>query len=202
MPRTKEQFEEMRNATRAKIQSAAMQLFAQQGFGMTNVQEIADQAGISIGLLYRHYKTKDELFHELAEFAVAGLARVAERFESDGSPSVLISSFVQEIYEDMVSGDDLANLMILMSQSYHSIGGTIERQNDVVTVNTNLIMATSKLIKRGQELGEFAAGDSYEMAMFFFACIQGLAEMKVKMKDDFVMPSTSILTAFLFSKGG
>ncbi|RJE84756.1 TetR/AcrR family transcriptional regulator [Paenibacillus sp. 1011MAR3C5] len=202
MPRTKEQFEEMRNATRAKIQSAAMQLFAQQGFGMTNVQEIADKAGISIGLLYRHYKTKDELFHELAEFAAAGLARVAERFQSDESPSVLMKGFVQEIYEDMVSGDDLANLMILMSQSFHSIGDTNDGQNGVVTVNKNLIMATSKLIKRGQELDEFAAGDSYEMAMFFFSFIQGLAEMKVKMKDDFVMPSPSILTAFLFSKGG
>ncbi|RJX37945.1 TetR/AcrR family transcriptional regulator [Paenibacillus pinisoli] len=199
MPRTKEQFEEMRNATRAKIQSAAMQLFAQQGFGMTNVQEIADKAGISIGLLYRHYKTKDELFHELAEFAASGLARVAERFESDESPAVLLNSFVQEIYEDMVSGDDLANLMILMSQSF---GGPNEGQKDVVTVNKNLIMATGKLIKRGQELGEFAAGDPCEMAIFFFASIQGLAEMKVRMKADFVMPAPAILTAFLFSKGG
>ncbi|MFF2888541.1 TetR/AcrR family transcriptional regulator [Paenibacillus sp. NPDC057967] len=202
MPRTKEQYEEMRNATRAKIQSAAMQLFAQQGFGMTNVQEIADKAGISIGLLYRHYKTKDELFHELTEFAAAGLARVAERFQSDESPSVLMKGFVQEIYEDMISGDDLANLMILMSQSFHSIGETNDGPNDVVTVNKNLIMATSKLIKRGQELGEFGDGDSWEMAMFFFAFIQGLAEMKVKMKADFVMPSPSILTAFLFTKGG
>jgi len=202
MPRTKEQYEEMRNATRAKIQSAAMQLFAQQGFGMTNVQEIADKAGISIGLLYRHYKTKDELFHELAEFAVSGLARVAERFESDESPSVLLNSFVQEIYEDMVSGDDLANLMILMLQSFHAMGDPNEGQKDVVTVNKNLIMATGKLIKRGQELGEFAAGDPYEMAIFFFASIQGLAEVKVRMKADFVMPAPAILTAFLFSKGG
>ena len=42
-----------------------MQLFVNQGFGSTNVQDIADTAGISIGLLYRHYKNKDQLFNEV-----------------------------------------------------------------------------------------------------------------------------------------
>jgi AcrR family transcriptional regulator len=44
MPRTKQQNEQIRNATREKIQSAAMQLFVQKGFGSTNVQDIADLA--------------------------------------------------------------------------------------------------------------------------------------------------------------
>ena len=193
MPRTKEQFAEMRNATREKIQAVAMQLFAQKGFGMTNVQEIADKAGISIGLLYRHYKTKDDLFNELLEFALTGLTRIVERFESDESPNALMDQFVNEIYHDMVSNDDLANLMILMSQSFN--------HKEIPIVNKRLINATSKLIKRGQSLGEFAMGDSYEMALFFFAAIQGLAELKVKLKNDFIMPSPTIITAFMYGKG-
>lgn len=201
MPRTKEQFEEMRNMTREKIQSAAIQLFAQQGFGTTNVQEIADKAGVSIGLLYRHYKTKEDLFNELVNFALTGLSRIIERFESDESPAKLLNQFVDEVYNDMVSGEDLANLMILMSQSFFSRGATNEDQNGVADVNRNLLNATSKLIERGQTLGEFVSGDSYEMAMFFFAAIQGLAEMKVMLKDQFIMPSVAILTAFLYVKG-
>lgn len=193
MPRTKEQFAEMRNATREKIQAVAMQLFAQKGFGMTNVQEIADKAGISIGLLYRHYRTKDDLFHELLEFALTGLTRVVERFESDESPKALMDEFVKVIYCDMVANDDLAHLLIMVSQSFN--------HNEIPTVNKSLIIATSKLIKRGQSLGEFVLGDSYEMALFFFAVIQGLAEMKVKLKNDFVMPSPTIITAFLYGKG-
>jgi len=183
----------MRNATREKIQAVAMQLFAQKGFGMTNVQEIADKAGISIGLLYRHYKTKDDLFNELLEFALTGLTRIVERFESDESPNALMDQFVNEIYHDMVSNDDLANLMILMSQSFN--------HKEIPIVNKRLINATSKLIKRGQSLGEFAMGDSYEMALFFFAAIQGLAELKVKLKNDFIMPSPTIITAFMYGKG-
>jgi AcrR family transcriptional regulator len=65
LPQTKEQFEEIRNKTREKIQLATMQLFVQKEYISTNVQEIADLADISIGLLYRHYKGKEELFNEL-----------------------------------------------------------------------------------------------------------------------------------------
>ena len=91
MPRTKKQFEEMRNATKEKIQTAAMHLFAQKGLAATNVQEIADAAGISIGLLYRHYKTKEALFYELVEFAIEGLKEISDRLQSDESPKEILS---------------------------------------------------------------------------------------------------------------
>jgi len=48
-----------------------MQLFVQKGYDSTNVQDIADTAGISIGLLYRHYKSKETLFDELVDYALA-----------------------------------------------------------------------------------------------------------------------------------
>lgn len=201
MPRTKEQFEAMRNETRDKIQSAAMELFVQKGFGTTNVQEVADKAGISIGLLYRHFKTKDELFHELVKFAQTGLIRIIELFESDESPAKLMNHFVNEVYQDMVSGDQLANLMILMSQSFSSRGDSDDNQNEAAMINQKLLTATSELIKRGQKCDEFVSGNSNEMALFLFASIQGLAEMKVRLKNNFIMPSPSILTMFLYGKG-
>ena len=85
MPRTKEQYEEMRNATRQKYNPPECG-FCSKGFGSTNVQDIADAAGISIGLLYRHYKTKDSLFNELVEFALDGLTQIIQTFEDADSP--------------------------------------------------------------------------------------------------------------------
>ncbi|UVI28462.1 TetR/AcrR family transcriptional regulator [Paenibacillus spongiae] len=200
MPRTKEQFEAMRKETREKIQSAAMQLFVKKGFGSANVQEIADLAGISIGLLYRHYKTKEDLFLELVEYALAGMGKIVELFESDDSPKELINQFVNEVYNDMVSGEELANLLILMKQ-FVSRGEADWNQNKVARQNDRLLKATVKLINKGQELGEFRSGDSFEMALFFFSAVQGLAEMKVILQNNFVMPSPVILTAFLYKEG-
>lgn len=200
MPRSKEQFEEMRKATREKIHSAAMQLFVHQGFGSTNVQDIADKAGISIGLLYRHYKTKDQLFHELVAYAVEGLKRNITFFESGQSPKTLLTHFVDEVYSDMIHGEELAHLMILINQSLLAGAATAsESYEEILQVNARLLDTTGQLIRKGQQLGEICSGDAQEMAVFLYASIQGLAEMKILLKSNFTMPSPSVLTAFLFN---
>ncbi|EGG32116.1 TetR/AcrR family transcriptional regulator [Paenibacillus sp. HGF5] len=201
MPRTKEQYEEMRNATRQKIQSAGMRLFVQKGFGSTNVQDIADAAGISIGLLYRHYKTKESLFNELVEFALNGLTQIIQTFEDADSPKKLMTQFVDEIYHDMQDGEELANLLILMNQLFFSGDGANRKQAEVLEVNGRLLRSTAALIKKGQESGDFRSGDPQEMAVLFYSALQGLADMKVILKNNFVMPSPSVLTLFLFKEG-
>jgi AcrR family transcriptional regulator len=49
-----------RNA-RPKIERAALKLFISEGVDAATTREIADEAGVSEGALYRHYKGKDEL---------------------------------------------------------------------------------------------------------------------------------------------
>ena len=49
-----------RNA-RPKIERAAMKLFVDGGIEASTTRKIADEAGVSEGALYRHYKGKDEL---------------------------------------------------------------------------------------------------------------------------------------------
>lgn len=49
-----------RNA-RPKIERAALKLFVSEGIDAATTREIADEAGVSEGALYRHYKGKDEL---------------------------------------------------------------------------------------------------------------------------------------------
>ena len=52
MPRTKEQFEEIRSRTKQKILESALELFAEKGFKGTSISEIAKTANISKGLAY------------------------------------------------------------------------------------------------------------------------------------------------------
>ncbi|MED1918190.1 TetR/AcrR family transcriptional regulator [Bacillus thuringiensis] len=201
MPRTKEQYEQMRNATKQKIQSAAMQLFVQKGFGSTNVQDIADTAGISIGLLYRHYKSKEILFDDLVDYALAGLQKNIDIFVSTVSPKQALDQFVKEIHSDMTTGEEFANLLILMAQSFLAGGGTSVKQTEVARLSDNMFHATAQLIKKGQELGEFRSGDPDEMVVFFYSTLHGLAMMKLMRKNNFTMPSPFILTSFLFKEG-
>lgn len=53
-------------ARQHEILAAAHRRFAQQGFHVTTMQEIAEEAGLSVGALYRYFTGKEELIEALA----------------------------------------------------------------------------------------------------------------------------------------
>src|SRR5215475_1621084 len=54
-------------ALRRTVLEAAARLFAQRGFGGTNLQDIADALGISRPALYYYFKSKEEILASLVE---------------------------------------------------------------------------------------------------------------------------------------
>lgn len=196
MPRTEEQYEAMRQATKNKIHSAAIKLFAKKGLAATSVQDIASNAGISIGLLYRHYKTKDELFNELVSYAAEGLDRIATRFESDHSPVDLIQEFTMEILNDLDKDDEYAQFQMLMNQAL-TIEDPSPQIQHLSKLSDKLFNQTTRLIEKGQKLGQFKQGNASEMAFFYFASIQGMTMIRLIKSEQYLTPSSQIVTAFL-----
>lgn len=196
MPRTEEQYEAMRIATRNKIHSVAIKLFAKKGFAATSVKDIAGDAEISIGLMYRHYKNKEDLFNELVTYAADGLDRIEKRFQMDSSPNELIQQFTLEILNDLDKDDEYAHFHMLMNQSL-----MVEDPSHQIKYLNNrsaaLLEQTARLIERGQNLGQFKQGNTMEMAFFYFSSIQGLVMMKIAMNEEFITPRPEIVTSFL-----
>jgi AcrR family transcriptional regulator len=56
--------------TQAKILDAAGALFSEQGFEMTQLEEVAARAGYTRGAIYAHYASKEDLFLALMEHRV------------------------------------------------------------------------------------------------------------------------------------
>ena len=79
MPRTPEENERIRQASKEKIRAAAMELFIKQGYYATSISDIAKQAGISKGLLYSYYKGKEELLSEMVEARIREVVEVMAR---------------------------------------------------------------------------------------------------------------------------
>ena len=61
MPRTEEQFQEIREAKRNQIMDSALVLFADLGFTSTSINMIAKKASISKGLVYNYFESKEDL---------------------------------------------------------------------------------------------------------------------------------------------
>ena len=69
-PRTPRQFEEIREEKRALIMDTALEHFAKEGYHATTINHIAQHAGISKGLMYNYFKSKDDLLKAIIERSV------------------------------------------------------------------------------------------------------------------------------------
>ncbi len=65
MPRTKEQFEEIRKKTKENILNASLKLFAEKGFHGTSINDIAKAAKISKGLAYNYFDGKQKIIEAI-----------------------------------------------------------------------------------------------------------------------------------------
>lgn len=64
-PRTAEQFEEMREERKALIMDVALEHFAKEGYHKTTINHIARHAGMSKGLMYNYFISKESLLFEI-----------------------------------------------------------------------------------------------------------------------------------------
>jgi len=64
--------------TRQRILEASLQCFAAGGFSKTTVEAIATAAGVSKGIVYHHFRSKEAIFEELLERTLADWARVGQ----------------------------------------------------------------------------------------------------------------------------
>lgn len=77
-PRTTEQFNEMRESTRKRIIDTALELFANAGYHSTSISQIAKSAGISKGLMYNYFDSKEML---LRDIIIDGVEVITESFD-------------------------------------------------------------------------------------------------------------------------
>lgn len=73
MPRTKEQFEKIRESRKIQILESALELFAREGYGHVSISMLSQHAGISKGLMYNYFESKEELLQQVVDYAIKEL---------------------------------------------------------------------------------------------------------------------------------
>jgi AcrR family transcriptional regulator len=66
-PRTKEQIKEIRESRKQQIMDAALHLFATEGYAHCTISNLAEHAGISKGLMYNYFSSKQELLEAIIQ---------------------------------------------------------------------------------------------------------------------------------------
>jgi len=66
-PRTPEQFKEIRETRRKQIMDAALEVFVSEGYSHCSISQLAAHAGISKGLMYNYFDSKESLLTAIIE---------------------------------------------------------------------------------------------------------------------------------------
>ncbi len=88
MPKSLEQLEQIRSEKRTLIMETSLKLFAEQGFHATSISQITKKAGISKGLVYNYFESKNEILSEIMKWAFENIYSNFD-FKKDGRLTIV-----------------------------------------------------------------------------------------------------------------
>ncbi len=89
------------NETKKKIRDTALKLFSEKGYEGVSVADIAAGVGIKAPSLYKHYKSKNEIFSSIIENAESRFMEFIGTIRIDDKP--VIGKLTPEILEEKMS---------------------------------------------------------------------------------------------------
>jgi AcrR family transcriptional regulator len=137
-----------------EITDAALAAFAEKGYAATRVDDVAKRAGVSKGLLYLYFKTKEELFKAVVRsFVVPRIDALTEIIDSSELSS---EEFLRGPFLDFVKtlpGSPISVVIRLMIAEGPKHPDLVQFYWDNVV--SRGLGTISELLQRGVQTGEF-----------------------------------------------
>ena len=146
-----------KEALRRTVLEAAAKLFAQRGFGGTNLQDVADALGISRPALYYYFKSKEEILASLVEEVSVFLGHQATELaaKADFNPSETLRQMVLSHARWLLEhGLEFR----VVDRSEHDLPAATRRTHD--KAKRALLDDFTRTIQRGIDLGHFRPVDA------------------------------------------
>lgn len=162
---------------RRSILSAALRVFARQGYGRTTMEEVAKAAGIGKGTIYEYFTHKDDLFFAVYEQARNAfhetIYREAERQETaTGALTAFVAATLTALGQWQEFG-----FVLLDFWAEHRRGAAVDlRFSDIYAFSREHIAG---FIKKGIKSGEFRKVDPALAASALIAALDGLLLQRI-----------------------
>lgn len=105
-------FRRRKESRPAEITEAALHAFAEHGYEGTRVDDVARRAGVSKGLLYLYFKTKEELFKAvIRSFVSPHVAKLTQAIEAE---ELTVEAFLRGPFLDIAKRVPQSPLKILV----------------------------------------------------------------------------------------
>lgn len=99
-PRTKAQFEEIREAASERILASALEVFGTYGYESATISQVAKHANISKGLIYNYFSSKEELLKKLIDNLTAQERNIMNQIY-DENPSKFLENIIRYSFKEV-----------------------------------------------------------------------------------------------------
>jgi AcrR family transcriptional regulator len=171
-PRGKKLNEQMRSEATEKITKAALEVFAEYGYHGATMEQIMKVSGLSKGLVYHYFPSKEKIFFHLVDTALE-ISRNTwkDALDSPGTAWERIEKLSDNIVK-IAFTDESSRYSLIMVQATtqgKSIPGLMEH----IYQHLDYYNALPPLIVEAQKTGEAAPGDPQMLFLAYVALVQG-----------------------------
>ena len=193
MPKTKEQFEKIKDSKKKEIISSALYLFATEGYKATSIDDIMNNVGSTHSLFYHYFSSKEELFQLILESIMEDMGNELACIQTAQTANEALEELVSRFLGMLPKKEKAQAIYLLLNLHLQKDKIPEPPQNEEYKHKTiwNFIYS---LIERGQQEGDFLPGDPKEYTIVLLVLLQGLAykAMYIK-KKNLVTPSVEII---------
>ena len=152
---------------RRQLLGAAVKVFADKGFHAARVGDIAEEAGVAYGLVYHYFKSKEDLLETIFRATwTEMLARVREVEEAGVPASEAVRQVTALLLRTWRRDPDLVRVLVReVTRNQH-----VQREIEEIT---DAMQALERIVRRGQETGEFRSDlDPRLAAVVFYGALE------------------------------
>ena len=182
---TRKEQKEMR---RKQIMFKALELFIYKGFSETKISDIAESLGISTGLLFHYYESKEKLYEELVLMG-AEQSKHSEQVEYD-DPIDYFTNFINMLFTAAKQQPWVYQMFMLMEQARRP---NMPENIRNIALSVNKVDFAADIVRKGQENGSIKDGDPVALSFAFWCSVQGVMQLHLA-TPEYPLPKAEWLT--------
>ncbi|WP_371817594.1 TetR/AcrR family transcriptional regulator [Virgibacillus sp. MSJ-26] len=185
--------DKIREERMIQIEASALVTFAKNGYQRTKMSMIAQEAGVSEGLIYRYYESKEQLFIKIVEGLMEESSREIHLLNKiDGTPLEQIKFLTEKML------DEQSKIGFMFIEQAKKEDEVPKRATELMMsyTNQNLIDYLVPIFKEGQEQGELIADDPRKVLSWYFYIVN-LVVIDEQGDSTYGFPSIDMLLRFI-----
>ena len=183
---------EQKEAKKMKIIQAALDLFVERGYYGTKTSQISRRAGISEGLLFHYFPTKEILLEELVNIVLEGM-RMPMLVKAENGLDFFYQ-FTKMLFLEVEKNPYIAKMFVFMGHVVQA--EDIPEKIRQLAASVDTIVFCQSWVEAGQKDGSIREGNAKSLSNMYWCAIHGIME-QYAFCPEMLLPESEWITGMM-----